>query len=118
MTSPMTAESPHSKLPLVRACGGSFRAFVDVTITNLAVPELAGEFEVGVGSLSWVVTVYTVLFASLLAPAGRLADVVGRRRLFALGVGVFTLSSALAAAAPSFELLLVARGAQGIGAAR
>jgi EmrB/QacA subfamily drug resistance transporter len=110
----MTSES---KLPLALACGGSFLAFVDVTITNLAVPELAGDFNVGVGSLSWVVTLYTVLFASLLAPAGRLADVLGRRRLFALGVGVFTLASALAAAAPSFAVLLVARGAQGIGAA-
>lgn len=106
-----------SKLPLVLACGGSFLAFVDVTITNLAVPDLAVDFGVGVGSLSWVVTVYAVLFAALLPPAGRLADVIGRRRLFAVGVGVFTVASALAAAAPNLGLLLVARAVQGVGAA-
>jgi EmrB/QacA subfamily drug resistance transporter len=106
-----------SKMPLILACGGSFLAFVDVTITNLAVPDLGADFGVGVGSLSWVVTVYTVLFAALLAPAGRLADVIGRRRLFAAGVGVFTVASALAAAAPSLGLLLAARAVQGVGAA-
>src|SRR5690349_17422478 len=106
-----------SKLPLILACGGSFLAFVDVTITNLAVPDLGADFGVGVGSLSWVVTVYTVLFAALLAPAGRLADVIGRRRLFAAGVGVFTVASALAAAAPNLGLLLAARAVQGVGAA-
>ena len=46
---------------LLLACGGSFLAFLDVTITNLAVPDLAGDFSVGVTSLSWVVTLYTIL---------------------------------------------------------
>jgi EmrB/QacA subfamily drug resistance transporter len=109
--------SPSSRLPLLLACGGSFLAFIDVTITNLAVPDLASDFGVGVTSLSWVVTLYTILFAALLAPAGRLADVVGRRRLFVVGVSTFTLASLLAAVAPSLGILLFARGVQGIGAA-
>ncbi len=109
--------STNSKLPLVLACGGSFLAFIDVTITNLAIPDLAGDFDAGVATLSWVVTVYTVLFAALLAPAGRLADLLGRRRLFAAGVGIFTAASALAAAAPGLGVLLLARGIQGVGAA-
>jgi EmrB/QacA subfamily drug resistance transporter len=106
-----------SRAPLLLACGASFLAFLDVTITNLAIPDLAGDFGVGVSSLSWVVTLYTILFAALLAPAGRLADLVGRRRLFAAGGATFTVASLLAAAAPTFGLLLGARAVQGIGAA-
>jgi EmrB/QacA subfamily drug resistance transporter len=64
-----------------------------------------------------VVTLYTILFAALLAPAGRLADVVGRRRLFVVGVTTFTVSSLLAALAPTFGVLLAARAVQGVGAA-
>ncbi len=110
----MTASS---RLPLLLACGGTFLAFIDVTITNLAVPDLARDFGIGVASLSWVVTLYTILFAALLAPAGRLADVVGRRRLFVVGVTTFTVSSLLAALAPTFGVLLAARAVQGVGAA-
>ena len=106
-----------SRLSLALACGGSFLAFLDVTVTNLAVPDVAVDFRVGVTSVSWVVTLYTILFAGLLAPAGRLADVVGRGRLFVVGVAAFTAASALAAVAPTFGVLLVARVVQGIGAA-
>jgi EmrB/QacA subfamily drug resistance transporter len=115
MTSP--THPPNSRVPLLLACGGSFLAFIDVTITNLAVPDLASDFGVGVTSLSWVVTLYTILFAALLAPAGRLADVVGRRRLFVAGVATFTVASLAAALAPSLGVLLVARAIQGIGGA-
>src|SRR5215212_8554135 len=114
---PAPSLSPASRVPLLLACGGSFLAFLDVTITNLAVPDLAGDFGVGVTSLSWVVTLYTILFAALLAPAGRLADVVGRRRLFVAGVTTFTAASLVAAIAPTFGLLLAARAVQGVGAA-
>ncbi|MEV0385608.1 MFS transporter [Nonomuraea sp. NPDC050643] len=116
MTLPHPAAGP--PIPLLLACGGSFLAFLDVTITNLAVPALAADFGgVDLTALSWVVTLYTVLFAALLAPAGRAADVLGRRRLFVVGVALFTLASLLAALAPTFELLLAARGAQAVGAA-
>ncbi|MEU7859775.1 DHA2 family efflux MFS transporter permease subunit [Nonomuraea sp. NPDC049141] len=109
---------PFIRLPLLLACGGSFLAFLDVTITNLAVPALAVDFGgVELTSLSWVVTLYTIIFAALLAPAGRMADALGRRRLYAVGVAVFTVASLLAALAPTFGLLLVARGAQAVGAA-
>src|SRR3954462_8924415 len=88
------------RAPLLLACGASFLAFLDVTITNLAIPALAGDFDAGVSSLSWVVTLYTILSPPLLAPAGRFADLVGRRRLFAAGVTAFTLASAAAALGP------------------
>ena len=107
----------NSRAPLLLACGASFLAFLDVTITNLAIPDLANDFGAGVSSLSWVVTLYTILFAALLAPAGRFADLVGRRRLFVAGVTAFTLASLAAALAPSLGLLLAARGVQGVGAA-
>src|SRR3954464_1761412 len=106
-----------SRLPLVLACGGSFLAFLDVTITNLAVPDLARDFHQGVTALSWVVTLYPILFAALRAPAGRLADVVGRRRLYTIGVTTFTLASLVAAVAPNLGVLLAGRAIQGVGAA-
>ncbi|MGJ6969934.1 MFS transporter [Streptosporangium sp. G11] len=70
---------------------------------------------VGLTSLSWMVTLYTILFAALLAPAGRMADVLGRRRLFAVEVAVLTLGLLPAALAPTFGLLLVVRAAPGCG---
>src|SRR5919206_3338561 len=116
MTATATVEAPRtaSRLPLLLACSASFLAFLDVTITNLAVPDMARDFGEGVRPMSWVVTLYTIPFAALLAPAGRLADVVGRRRLFTAGVSTFTAASLLAAVAPGLGLLLVARGLQGV----
>ncbi|MET0524184.1 MAG: MFS transporter [Nocardioides sp.] len=110
--------SPASRLPLVLACGGSFLAFIDVTIANLAVPSLAVDYrDAGLDTLSWVVSLYAVAFAAALAPLGRLADVLGRRLLFVGGVSVFTAASLAAALAPNVEVLLVARGVQAVGAA-
>ena len=107
-----------SRLPLLLACGGSFLAFIDVTIANLAVPSLAVDYsDAGLDTLSWVVSLYAVAFAAALAPLGRLADVLGRRALFVGGVTVFTAASLAAALAPNVEVLLVARGVQAVGAA-
>lgn len=103
---------------LILAAGAAFLALLDVTVVNLAIPALAGAYpHVSVSTLSWVITAYATLFAALLAPAGRLADVIGRRRLFRFGVAGFALLSAVCAAAPSVPVLLVARGLQGAAAA-
>jgi len=113
MTLPST-----SRLPLLLACGGSFLAFIDVTIANLAVPSLALDYpEADLATLSWVVSLYAVVFAAALAPLGRLADVLGRRTLFVGGVALFTASSLAAAVAPDVGVLLAARGVQALGAA-
>lgn len=118
VSDPEPFSSAHQRRSLIVACGGAFLAFVDVTITNLAIPDLANDFSgSSVTTLSWVVTVYAILFAALLAPAGRLADLVGRRVLYASGMGMFTAGSLMAAVAPTFGLLLVARAIQGAGAA-
>ncbi|WP_081622582.1 MFS transporter [Jongsikchunia kroppenstedtii] len=104
-------------LALVAACCAVFVGFLDTTITNLAVPSVASEFDVGAGTATWLATSYVIPFAALLAPAGALADAVGRARLFLVGVAVFTLCSLLIAVAPTFGLVLGARAAQGVGAA-
>jgi EmrB/QacA subfamily drug resistance transporter len=112
------SSSSRLRIPLFLACGGSFLAFLDATVTNLAVPALTHDFGgVSITSLSWVVTLYTTVFAALLAPAGRMADVLGRRQLYVLGVITFTAASLAAALAPAFWVVLLARAAQGAGAA-
>ena len=90
----MSDAAPRRNAALLVACGGSFLAFLDVTIANLALPAVGRDFAVeDIADLSWIVTLYTVVFAALLAPAGRIADVVGRRRLFLVGMAVFVVGS-------------------------
>ncbi|MGW7276169.1 DHA2 family efflux MFS transporter permease subunit [Streptomyces sp. NPDC054864] len=103
---------------LLLASGASFLAVIDVTVVNLAIPDLREDFTDSVfKDLSWVITLYAIVFAALLAPAGRLADVLGRRTLFLTGVGVFTAASVLCAVSPGLGVLLTARAVQGLGAA-
>ena len=103
---------------LVLAAGAAFLALLDVTVVNLAIPALGRAYRGSdVTELSWVITAYATLFAALLAPAGRLADVIGRRTLYRVGVTGFALMSLACALAPSLPLLLVARGLQGAMAA-
>ncbi|MEV6650767.1 DHA2 family efflux MFS transporter permease subunit [Streptomyces sp. NPDC051219] len=105
-------------LLVVMSAGASFLAFLDSTVANLAVPSLATDFpDAEVTDLTWVLTIYAIAFAALLAPAGRLADVIGRRSLYMTGMGLFTVSSLLCAIAPNVPLLLTFRGLQAAGAA-
>lgn len=98
--------------------GAAFLAMLDTTVVNLAIPDLRGAFtHASVPDLTWIITLYAVVFAALLASAGRMADVMGRRALFRTGVGVFTVMSAVCAVAPNLSTLLVARALQGVGAA-
>ena len=97
---------------------GTFVGFLDVTIANIAFPEIAAEFDdVSLGTLSWVLNGYAVIYAAFLIPVGRLADLVGRRRVFLGGLALFTLFSVAAAAAPTAETLIAARVLQGAAAA-
>jgi EmrB/QacA subfamily drug resistance transporter len=97
---------------------GTFVGFLDVTIANIAFPEIAADFDgVSLGSLSWVLNGYAVVYAALLVPIGRLADMIGRRRVFLTGLALFTLFSVAAAAAPTAETLIAARVLQGAAAA-
>ncbi|CAN5232469.1 MFS transporter [soil metagenome] len=97
---------------------GAFMAFVDVTIVNVAIPDIRASFGGSdISSLSWVLNAYNVVFAAFLVPAGRIADLLGRKRLFELGIVVFTVMSVLCAVAPSLEVLIAARALQAVGAA-
>jgi EmrB/QacA subfamily drug resistance transporter len=102
---------------LTLAAGAAFLAMLDATVTNLAVADLGHDFGSPIADLSWVVSAYFIAFAALLTPAGRLAGVLGLRRLYVAGVGLFTLMSAVCAVAPSLGVLIGARALQGAGAA-
>jgi EmrB/QacA subfamily drug resistance transporter len=95
-----------------------FMGFLDVTIVNVAFPDLERDFaDASRADLSWVLNAYNVLFAALLVPAGRLADLVGRRRMFFVGLGLFLTASLLCGIAGSVEMLVAARALQAVGGA-
>ena len=105
---------PAERAALAAAAGATFLAFLDVTVVNLAFPDLRQDFgSPSIASLSWVVTSYAVLFAAVLAPSGRVADIVGHRRLFRIGLLGFVIASAASAIAPSLWALVLARTVQG-----
>jgi EmrB/QacA subfamily drug resistance transporter len=87
-----------------------FMGFLDVTIVNVAFPDIERDFAgASRADLSWVLNAYNIVFAALLVPAGRVADLVGRRRLFLVGVASFVVASLLCGVAPSPEWLVAAR---------
>jgi len=90
---------------------------LDIAVVNTALPTLQADLDTDLHALKWVLDAYTLALASVVLTAGSLADRFGRRRLFAIGVTIFTLSSAAAAASGSIEFLIGARAVQGLGAA-
>ncbi|MGR3592675.1 MAG: MFS transporter [Limimaricola soesokkakensis] len=94
-----------------------FMNLIDVTIVNVAIPSLQDAFQASDSQIEWVVAAYILSFALFLLPAGRLGDVVGRRRMFVIGVSVFTIASALCGLAPGIGSLVAARVLQGLGGA-
>jgi EmrB/QacA subfamily drug resistance transporter len=87
-----------------------FMSFLDVTIVNVAFPDIERDFpDASRADLSWILNAYNIVFAALLVPAGRLADLVGRRRMFLVGVIAFVTASVLCGLATSPELLTAAR---------
>ena len=108
---------PVSRVLLV-ACFGAFLAFLDATIVNVAFPSIRASFPgESIGTLSWVLNSYNIVFSAFLIVCGRLADLLGRRRVFLGGIALFTLASAFCGAAPTIELLIAARVLQALGAA-
>ena len=103
---------------LLVASLGVFMAFVDATIVNIAFPDIALSFQgESIASLSWVLNAYNIVFAAFLMAGGKLADLLGRRKIFLLGLAIFTVSSALCAIAPDAGALTLYRVFQAIGAA-
>src|SRR5919204_4475380 len=95
---------------------GLFMASLDLFIVNLAFPSIARDLgNASISSLSWVLNAYAIVFAALLVPAGRIADRVGRKRVFIAGLLTFAAASAACAAAPSVGVLVAARVLQAGG---
>src|SRR4051794_4912869 len=94
-----------------------FMVTLDNLVVTTALPSIRLDLNASIGDLEWMVNAYTLSFAVFLLTGAALGDRFGRRRLFVLGIGIFTLASAAAALAPSTDALIAARAVQGLGAA-
>ncbi len=102
---------------LIVVCVGIFMLLLDITVVNTALPSIARSLGAGLTDLQWVVDAYALTLAALLLIAGSLADRLGRRRVFVIGLALFTASSLACGLSPSSLFLILARGVQGIGGA-
>jgi EmrB/QacA subfamily drug resistance transporter len=102
---------------LVAAVLGSTMAFVDESVVNVALPRIEGDLHASVAAMQWVVNAYTLCMSALLLTGGAAADRFGRRLVFVVGTGIFAIASVGCGLATSVQVLLVARGVQGVGAA-
>src|SRR5258708_7327041 len=98
-------------------CAGMLMIVLDATIVNVALPSIQNDLGFSRSSLAWVVNAYLIAFGGLLLLAGRLADMIGRKTLFLLGLGVFTIASLACGLAQSQGVLVAARFVQGVGGA-
>lgn len=113
----LSYRTPAGRWVLAATVLGSALAAIDGTVVGLALPTIGRQFHAPMASLQWVVTGYLLSLAALLLPAGSLADRLGRRRVFSVGVAWFAVTSAACAAAPDAPVLVVTRILQGVGAA-
>jgi EmrB/QacA subfamily drug resistance transporter len=104
-------------IALVVLCAGMLMIILDQTIVNVALPSIRGDLGFSQSSLAWVVNAYLIPFGGLLLLAGRLGDLIGRKRIFLAGLAVFTAASLLCGLAQSPQVLVAARFAQGVGGA-
>jgi len=102
---------------LVAVCLGTFMLLLDITIVNVALPDIQRALNSSFADLQWIVDAYALTLAAFLLTAGSLADMYGRRRLYLVGLAVFTCASALCGFATSTLMLQVSRAAQGVGGA-
>ncbi len=102
---------------LVVVCLAVFMLLLDITVVNVALPNIEKELHTSFTDLQWVIDAYALTLAATMLNAGSLGDLLGRKRIFVLGIGWFTVASALCGAATTPLWLIVARGAQGIGGA-
>jgi EmrB/QacA subfamily drug resistance transporter len=104
-------------LALVVVCLGQFMVVLDATIVNVALPAIKADLHISQANLQWIVNAYTLLFGGFLLLGGRAADLFGRRNLFIAGVVLFSAASLVNGLSSSEEMLIGARGAQGLGGA-
>src|SRR5256884_1129537 len=104
-------------LALIVLCAGMLMIVLDATIVNVALPSIQRDLGFSQSSLAWVVNAYLIPFGGLLLLAGRLGDLVGRKRVFTIGLAVFTVASIVCGASVSQQMLVAARLIQGVGGA-
>src|SRR4051794_27837617 len=104
-------------LALLAVALATFMTYLDNNIVNVALPAIQRDLHLTTSGLEWIVSGYILVFAGLLLAGGRLADAFGRKRLFLIGLGVFTGASPAAGLADSFAVLVTAPAVQGLGAA-
>jgi EmrB/QacA subfamily drug resistance transporter len=109
--------TPAGRWVLLATVLGSGMAGIDATVVNVALPAIGADFDVGLSSLQWTITAYTLTLAALILLGGSLGDRFGRRRVFVIGVVWFALASLLCGLAPTAPLLIAARALQGVGGA-
>ena len=112
-----TQPDPRRWHALVVLCVGVLMIVLDATIVNVALPSIQNDLGFSQSSLAWVVNAYLIAFGGLLLLAGRIGDLIGQRRIFLIGLAVFTLASLLCATAQSQSVLIGARFVQGVGGA-
>jgi EmrB/QacA subfamily drug resistance transporter len=98
-------------------CTGIFMLLLDITVVNVALPDIQKDLHASFSQLQWVVDAYALMLAAMLLTAGSVADLFGRRRVFVAGLGIFTVSSLLCGLATTATVLDLLRGVQGIGGA-
>ncbi|MDE9364786.1 MFS transporter [Luteipulveratus sp. YIM 133132] len=102
---------------LAAVCLGVFMLLLDITIVNVALPDIQSELSASLSDLQWVIDAYALSLAALLLTAGSLSDLYGRRRIFVIGTVLFTIGSVACGLAQSITVLTVSRAFQGIGGA-
>jgi MFS family permease len=102
---------------LVLICLAQFMVVLDATIVNVALPSIQKDLHLSEGSLQWIVNAYTLVFGGFLLLGGRAGDLLGRKRLFLIGLVIFTGASLLDGLASSEGMLIASRAVQGLGAA-
>ena len=113
----MAELDPNRWKALTIVCAAFFMTVLDVSIVNVALPSIGKSLHFSEQGLQWVITAYAITFGGFLLLGGRAADLLGRRRVFYVGVAVFTIASFLCGLAWSEGVLIVARAVQGLGAA-
>jgi EmrB/QacA subfamily drug resistance transporter len=113
----VVAPDPRRWRALVLLCAAFFMVVLDVAIVNVALPSIGTDLDFSPENLQWVITAYALTFGGFLLLGGRCADLLGRRRVFMVGLTIFTIGSLLCGAAQSEAWLIAARAFQGFGAA-
>src|SRR5690349_21760268 len=114
---PMNAKrSTSANATVAVACVATAMLMLDISVVNTALSDIARGLDTGLSGLQWVIDAYTLPLAATVLTAGSIADRFGRRRLFLIGLMIFTAASALCGIAPGIEFLVAARAIQGLGA--